>query len=1029
MEILDFLPKYPIINKFKDPNINPYNGKFNDDIVTKKEFENIKLERAETLQKKGDQYNHQKIISRYMSSITPYDKLLLFHEMGTGKTCTAVGMIEQIRSDKTSKFKGALVIVKGFPIARNFIHELFFTCTNNRYIPPNWAKLTDTQRVIRMKKEYSKYYTFLTFETFARELKTMKDSSISEKYSNYIIVIDEVHNLREKEYVVEPRPDDIRNLLNTKPSINIYKEFHRFLHNVKEVKILLMSGTVMKDDVSEFASIMNLILPLNDQFVSGAAFNKRYFEDAPEKGDVKFRENMLQEFSDKIRGKVSYLKNSNMSIQKIFIGNTLGKLTHFIVNPDQMSDFQTYHYKLALNRDVQETNIYGNSRQAALFVFPDGTTAGEGFKQSRYIIRTQGNNFKLGTELKNALKDKNNASLEKLSKYSSKFATVIKIITETFPSKSIVYCEFVNGSGCILFSKLLEMFGFSSSNGKEKTKAPRYALLVNQTTNDLVFQSIIRRYNNPDNIDGEYISVLIGSRVISEGYTFKNVDREFIMTPHWNYSETEQVIARGWRLGSHNDKIKRGDQNIHVEIYQHVSLPQDGTMSIDLTMYELSEKKDLVMKQLEFVIKKQAFDCPLMIKRNQLRGYDGERDCEYKPCVYTCDGTIGNVLDEITYNIYYPNIEYVEKILNQHMRSHFFLSLTDLMSMAPKLNWPEVFQSLQKIITSNHIFINRYGERNFLRMNANSVFLVDNGTIPFNEPYLDYYSKYLFIQNGDSFEKIVDDIYNDTIPDMISALFQQPEKFFTIFSSFPLSVQRFLLQSSIVASEKESEKNVQVREQILSFYRGFYGLVKQKNKSVWVIWLHQEELGGSLYLEDYSEPGGLWLSTKGQDIDNYELQQREKMLKTPIGFYGQENPQLKEFCLRDVQLLQNPNEAKKDLRRAVVGRRCNDYSKPILIEILSNRIKQGIPEDFLNDKTDDEIKYTIQQIYASYSVAEKNNTTLPTDIDGIRRYIFYHGQTRKNLCDQIRQWLKDRDLIEQSFDCGTARKKRARIIN
>lgn len=85
MEIENFFPKYPNIHKFTDSLLNPYDKDFDDAIVTKKEFESLKLPRFEKLSKKGsgEQYNHQKIISRFMSSVAPYNELLLFHEMGT----------------------------------------------------------------------------------------------------------------------------------------------------------------------------------------------------------------------------------------------------------------------------------------------------------------------------------------------------------------------------------------------------------------------------------------------------------------------------------------------------------------------------------------------------------------------------------------------------------------------------------------------------------------------------------------------------------------------------------------------------------------------------------------------------------------------------------------------------------------------------------------------------------------------------------------------------------------------------------
>jgi hypothetical protein len=89
MNIENFFPKFPNIFNYESAILNPYEEDFNNAIVTKKEFENLKLSKYEELNKKvlkdeklkGEKYNHQKIISRFFSSVTPYDQLLLFHEM------------------------------------------------------------------------------------------------------------------------------------------------------------------------------------------------------------------------------------------------------------------------------------------------------------------------------------------------------------------------------------------------------------------------------------------------------------------------------------------------------------------------------------------------------------------------------------------------------------------------------------------------------------------------------------------------------------------------------------------------------------------------------------------------------------------------------------------------------------------------------------------------------------------------------------------------------------------------------------
>ena len=100
MDVIDFLPIYPNINNSEYDSLNAYDSKFNTNIYKKKEFYDNKLEFAEKLPREvGVLTKHQETISRYMSSKTPYTGVLLVHEMGTGKTCAAIGAIEQIRRE------------------------------------------------------------------------------------------------------------------------------------------------------------------------------------------------------------------------------------------------------------------------------------------------------------------------------------------------------------------------------------------------------------------------------------------------------------------------------------------------------------------------------------------------------------------------------------------------------------------------------------------------------------------------------------------------------------------------------------------------------------------------------------------------------------------------------------------------------------------------------------------------------------------------------------------------------------------
>jgi hypothetical protein len=702
MNIEDFLPKYPNINKEKNGFLNPYTDNFYDAIYKKKEFYDERLPLEESFPtEKGTLMKHQKIIARFLSSHTIYNELILVHEMGSGKSCSAIGAIEKIKNEDNN-FKGVYIFAKGVTLLNNFKKELRDKCTGGQYIPEGYVAenksgcgksmrrhggLTEKELTIRSKKLYDDYYHFsigpnkpTTFETFARHLHNLSDSDIIEMYSNYIIVIDEVHNLRIHD-----------NTENDK--ISMYKEFHRFLHLIKNRKILLLSGTPMKDTPDEIASVMNLILPLDNQLSVGDKFISEYLDDN-NKGNYKVKDSMINKLKSKFKGRVSFLKSMRSQVTKKFHGETkVGKLQHFIIQPVNMSKFQTIYYTKALEEDSKEkSGVYINARQASLFVFPDGTYGKVGF--SKYINFTESlktfrvkktskpvNVYNMNEALKKKLKGVDNKeTLKNVNKYSTKYAYVIESILNATGQSCFVYCDFVAGSGAILFSKILELFDFKESKGLDgDRKGLRYGLLTSKTSTYRQVSKIIDCFNQPTNMNGEIIKVLIGSKIISEGVSFYNVQQEFILTPWYNFSETDQAIARGYRFGSHRELIKNKIKP-QVTISLMAAIPKK-VMSIDLHMYEISEDKDITIKAIMRILMESAFDCSLNYLRNYIGDEEGNRECDYNSCDYKCDGvqmkdiTDGVDIKEIdysTYQLYYadPKISDLKKKLEKFFRTY-----------------------------------------------------------------------------------------------------------------------------------------------------------------------------------------------------------------------------------------------------------------------------------------------------------------------------------------------------------------------
>ena len=651
-DISNFIPKYPSIsNTYLDayPNQN-----FNESIYYKKEFYDERLDKYESKpSQKGQLMKHQKIISRFLSSHTTYDALLLFHSMGTGKGCSAIGTMEKIKKENSS-ISRAIVLARGNNILNNIINELVFTCTDGAYIPENFNKLSKETQKSRINKILKDFYSFETFYRFANDIKNYSDDYIIKNFSNTIVVIDEVHNLR-----LKPKK---------KKEKDVYYQIHRFLHLIRNKKVLLLTGTPMKDKPEEIANVLNLILPIDRQLPIESEFIKKYLLENNE--IYKVNPDQVDNLKTYFKGIVSYLKPMKSEVKINYIGEQVNNLKMFRIFPDQMKDIQNNVYLEKFRNesgknfegyeseedDEDEEEIYksgwfSQSRQASLFVFPDGSIGKIGFhkyisekkkiKSGLNMKKSISYTYKLNTNLYSLLKGNTvEQTIQNISKYSSKYATLIRQILNSQNKSNFIYCSFVKGSGIILLSLLLELCGFSKATGNETTKKNRYALLSSVEGSKI--DKIISRFNQKDNLYGDYIKVIIGSRVIGEGLSFFNIQQVHVLTPHWNFSETEQAITRAIRSFSHQELLKK-NKNINIDIYLHTSIPSSNKellfdSSIDLKMYLKSEKKDMSIKNIERLIKESSIDCALNYNRNKQYNTDFSRDSEYLPCNYKCDG-------------------------------------------------------------------------------------------------------------------------------------------------------------------------------------------------------------------------------------------------------------------------------------------------------------------------------------------------------------------------------------------------------
>ena len=274
------------------PNLNDPN--FNIKIAERKEFNDNKYdgkiynvkEHSDILCKAEFELAPQQLFVRnFLSLQTPYNSLLLYHGLGSGKTCSAISVAEEMREYNKQMGIGKRIIVVASPnVQENFKVQLFdesklklinglwniSSCTGNKLLkeinPMNMSGLTKENVVSQIKQIISKYYAFMGYTGFAnyiikssmietrglsnekRELLIKK--KLQKEFDNRLIIIDEVHNIR--------LTDD--NL----GSKRIAQELFKLVSNVENLRLLLLSATPMYNSYKEIIWLLNL-MNLNDK--------------------------------------------------------------------------------------------------------------------------------------------------------------------------------------------------------------------------------------------------------------------------------------------------------------------------------------------------------------------------------------------------------------------------------------------------------------------------------------------------------------------------------------------------------------------------------------------------------------------------------------------------------------------------------------------------------------------------------------------------------------------------------------------
>jgi len=233
---------------------------------------------------------HQKIVRDYINLYSPYRGLLLFHGLGSGKTCTSIAIAEGLKSSNT------VMILTPASLRTNYIEELkkcgdclylknqyweFINTQDNEEltdilshvlsIPTKYIKTHGGAWLVDVKKS-SNYdsldatskrtldqqinvminhkYQFISYNGMRKtHLDELTQQHTINPFDHKVVIIDEAHNFISR----------IVNKINKNIKSSMFGDLYEYLKSATNCKIILLTGTPIINYPNEIAVLFNIL--------------------------------------------------------------------------------------------------------------------------------------------------------------------------------------------------------------------------------------------------------------------------------------------------------------------------------------------------------------------------------------------------------------------------------------------------------------------------------------------------------------------------------------------------------------------------------------------------------------------------------------------------------------------------------------------------------------------------------------------------------------------------------------------------
>ena len=625
-------------------------------------------------QKKFRLQSHQRFIPRFLSKDTPYNEILLYHGVGTGKTCTAVQIAEMYLQETGGERRP--IIIAPVSVQGGFKNEIFSAtprsgvlsqqCTGDSYLTavsytPEMrlqSALRRIQSLIRIRYDFHGYRGFELFferailkkakkaypEDIAAQSKEIING-IERVFGDRLLIIDEVHNIR-----------DPANHKKIRHYLDLIARY------APDTKMIPMTATPMYNTDDEIITILN-ILRVN-----------RGLPPIPRELVFDDKAGLIEPMGERLlaiaaNGFVSYLRGENPidfparidPYERILEGRPPRPTRTEKGEEIDPHPFPDHRDILPIVRvPLREGTVIGDAYmekmrylgegerkliaagtsislvQQGVVTFPGGESGKDAFRDTFDEVKDErkrkrglftakkgegivdGGAFFLDADRSEAYAPK----IKEATAMALRAKGIVLIFTENIYGSAIPVAMALERQGATRYGEAPLLQSSKDMNPPVPPTGVKYTLLTAEPSLTKNLEKTLRILNAKDNINGEKIKIVIATRAVSEGVNFQNIREVHMMDSYYHMSLIDQVVGRAIRFRSH-DSLPRKERNVTVYTWC-VSWGEDhpryGTETLDEEMYRLAETKSVRIGRVSRVLKQVAVDCHMMLPKNDRSG-------------------------------------------------------------------------------------------------------------------------------------------------------------------------------------------------------------------------------------------------------------------------------------------------------------------------------------------------------------------------------------------------------------------------